>query len=91
MPYTPLAGAQYGLPPTSVTRLTVPPGTRYATVCAESGTIRYTTSGTAPTTSAGMPLDAGSCMSLSGPQVLANFQAIQAINGSGTLDVEFFR
>lgn len=88
-PYAPLSPGQYGLAPTSETALTVPLGARYATVCAETATVRYTTDGqTAPSSSVGMPLAAGACVSLSGTQALANFRALSA---SGKLDVEYFQ
>jgi hypothetical protein len=88
-PYAPLSPGQYGLAPTSATALTVPSGARYATVCAETATVRYTTDGrTAPSSGVGMPLAAGACVTLSGPQALANFLAFSA---SGKLDVEYFQ
>ena len=87
--YTPLSPGQHNLTPTSSTALTVPAGARYATVCASSATVKYTTDGTTtPTGSVGQPLAAGSCVPLSGPMVLANFRAISA---TGTLDVEYFQ
>jgi hypothetical protein len=88
-PYAPLSPGQHNLAPTSAIALTVPSGARYATVCASGSTVRYTTDGTTtPTSSVGMPLSAGTCMALSGPQVLANFRAFSA---SGTLDAEYFQ
>jgi hypothetical protein len=88
-PYAPLSPGQHNLSPTSATALTVPSGARYATVCASGSTVRYTTDGTTtPTGTVGMPLAASACLSLSGPQVLANFRAFSA---SGTLDVEYFQ
>jgi hypothetical protein len=91
-PFKPLAPAQYGVSVSSATALTVPSGARYAVVCAEGATVRYTTSGTTPTSSVGIPLLATStsapCVSLYGPAILAAFQAI----GSGaTIDVEYFQ
>jgi len=87
--YTPLSPGQHNLAPTSSTALSVPTGARYATVCASSATVKYTTDGTTtPTGSVGQPLAAGSCVSLSGATVLANFRAIST---TGTLDVEYFQ
>ena len=87
--YTPLPPGQHNLAPASATSLTVPAGARIATICASAGPAKYTTDGvTIPTVSVGQPLAAGSCLSLSGPAVLANFRVVSA---SGTLDVEYFR
>jgi len=87
--YTPLSPGQHNLAPISSTALTVPTGARYATVCASSATVKYTTDGTTtPTASVGQPLAAGSCVSLSGATVLTNFRAISA---TGILDVEYFQ
>ncbi len=87
--YTPLPPGQYGLAPTSPTALTIPAGARYAVICAEGATVRYTTDGaTTPTGLVGIPLDSGVCAALSGATVLANFRAFSS---AGTLDVEFFQ
>ena len=87
--YTPLPPSQHNLAPTSATSLTVPAGARTATVCASAAPAKYTTDGvTIPTASVGQPLAAGSCLSLSGPAVLANFRVVSAL---GTLDIEYFR
>lgn len=87
--YAPLPPGQHNLSPSSPTALTVPAGARYATVCASTSVAKYTTDGvTIPTTGVGQTLPAGSCVSLSGPAVLANFRVISA---SGTLDVEYFQ
>jgi hypothetical protein len=87
--YTPLPPGQHNLAAASATALAVPAGARYATVCASTAAVRYTTDGaTTPTASVGMPLAAGACMALSGPSVLANFRAFSS---SGTLDVEYFQ
>ena len=87
--YTPLPPGQHNLAPTSATALTVPAGARYATICVSTATAKYTTDGvTTPTVSIGQPLAPGSCVSLSGSAVLANFRVISA---SGTLDVEYFQ
>jgi hypothetical protein len=88
-PYIPLSPGQHNLAPTSAAGLTIPTGARYATICASTATVRYTTDGTTlPTSSVGMPLSGGACMNLSGAIVLANFRAFAT---SGTLDVEYFK
>ncbi len=87
--YTPLPPGQHNLSPASSTALTIPAGARYATVCASTAAARYTTDGeTTPTATIGQPLPAGSCISLSGPVVLANFRVAST---SGTVDVEYFQ
>jgi len=88
-PYVPLSPGQHNLAVASATALTVPALATYAAVCASTATVRYTTDGTTtPTSTVGMPLSAGTCIGLSGPLVLANFQAFST---SGTLDVEYFK
>ena len=88
-PYVPLSPGQHGLAPTSATALTVPTGARLAVICASTATVEYTTDGTTtPTGSVGMPLSSGSCVTLYGPQTIANFKAFSS---TGTLDVEYFR
>ncbi len=87
--YTPLPPGQHNLSPASSTTLTIPAGARYATVCASTASARYTTDGeTTPTATIGQPLPAGSCISLSGPAVLANFRVVST---SGTVDAEYFQ
>jgi hypothetical protein len=87
--YPPLPPGQHNLSPATATGLTIPTGARFATVCASAATAKYTTDGaTTPTGSVGQPLPAGSCVSLSGPAVIANFLVVSA---SGTLDVEYFQ
>lgn len=88
-PYTPLSPGQHNLAPTTSTALTIPIGAAYATVCASTATVKYTTDGTTtPTSSVGQPLTAGTCVALNGAIVLAKFKAISA---SGTLDIEYFQ
>lgn len=88
-PYTPLTPGQHNLAPTVATKLTVPTSAVYATICASTATVRYTTDGTTtPTGSVGMPISAGSCLSLAGSLVLANFNAFSS---TGTLDIEYFQ
>lgn len=88
-PNLPVPPGQHNLTLASSTALAVPTGARFANVCASSAGIKYTTDGiTTPTAGIGQPLAAGACIWLSGPQVLKNFQAM---SGSGTLDVEYFK
>jgi len=88
-PFIPMAGtAQYLLSLNPAATLTVPAGARYAVVCAESSQLRYTTSGTTPTGSTGLPLPSATCVPLYGAPVLAAFQAF---SNSGTLDVEYYQ
>ncbi len=87
-PYTPLPPGQHGLSLSSATKLTVPAGASYAVVQANGGAVKYTTDGaTTPTTSLGMTFASGATIYLSGPLMLANFQAIAS---AATLDVEYF-
>jgi hypothetical protein len=86
--YTPLTPGQHNLAPTSATKLTVPAGALYATICASTAIVRYTTDGTTtPTSAIGTPIAAATCISLAGATVLTNFNSFSA---SGTLDVEYF-
>lgn len=90
-PFTPLTPGQHNLGVVSSTALTVPVGATYATICASTQAVKYTTDGTTtPTSSVGQPLASGQCVALSGPLVLANFRAIQ-VTATATLDVEYFR
>ena len=87
--FTPLSPGQHGIAPTSATTLTIPVGTIYATVCASTALVLYTTDGTTtPTGTVGQPLTAGTCVALSGAKVVSNFKAFSA---TGTLDVEYFK
>lgn len=87
--YTPLTPGQHNLAIVASTALTVPTGATYATIQAATAQVKYTTDGTtAPTSTVGMTLPAGSGVILSGATVLANFRAISA---TGTLDVEYFK
>lgn len=87
--YMPLPPGQHNVAPTSSTALSIPQGARYATVCASAALVKYTTDGTTtPTPTIGQPLAAGTCVSLSGLAVLANFRAFSP---TGTLDVEYFQ
>ena len=72
----------------SATRLTVPDGTSYATICAEVAALRWLANGTAPTTTVGNPIPAGSCMSYVGS--LPAVQLIQQTSG-GIADVNYYK
>lgn len=88
-PFTPLTPGQHGTAITSSTALTIPATATYATMCARTAAINYTTDGTTtPTSTVGQPLAAGACVALSGPTVLANLKMISA---TGTPDVEYFK
>lgn len=87
-PAYPVAGAQYGVTPTTVTALTVPAAAQFMRACASTAIVRYTTSGTAPTGSVGLQIAVGSCIELTGRAVLMSFQAFSS---SGVLDVEYFK
>lgn len=87
--YTPLSPGQHGLSLGTATSLTVPSGALYATVCASTATVYYTTDGTTtPSNGVGQPLASGVCVALSGPLVIGNFKAF---SNTGTIDVEYFR
>lgn len=83
------AGAgQYALAVTSVQTLTVPATALIAEICVETASSRYTTTGTTPTSTIGIPVAAGGCFQLAGRASLTAFQII----GSGaTVDVEYFK
>jgi hypothetical protein len=88
-PYAPLPPGQHNVTLTSATPLTTPAGAVVAIVCAQTSNVTYTTDGvTTPSASVGMQLYAGSCVSLTGAAVLANFNAFSS---SGTLDIEYFK
>jgi hypothetical protein len=62
---------------------------RCASVCAATSAVKVTTDGvTTPTSTVGQQLLAGTCKSLSGVELIANFRAVSS---AGTLDVEYFR
>ena len=88
------AGAgQYGVSLNSITSLTVPTGTLQAEICVESATARYTTSGTSPSSTVGVPVvpptsSNPQCFPLSGFAILSTFQIIGA---GATMDVEYFK
>ena len=87
--YAPLTPGQHNVAITTATLLTVPSGSTYATVCASTANVKYTTDGTTtPTSTIGMTLATGACVTLSGATVVANFKAISA---TGTLDSEYFK
>ncbi len=86
-PAIPVAGAQYTVGPTAATALTVPATAQFAIACGSVAVIRYTTSGTTPTSTVGLQIAVGSCIQLS----VAQMAAFQAISATGKLDVEYFK
>ena len=88
------AGAgQYGLAITSAQTLTVPAGSLIAEICVDTAAARYTTTGTTPSSSVGIPVVPQSssipaCFQLSGA---ANLSAFKIIGSGATIDVEYFR
>ena len=88
-PYTPLAGSQYGLALTTVTSLTVPSGAVFATITVETGSVRYSSTGT-PTATSGMLLTVGGPYTMAiNPLSVVKF--IDATASTGTIDVEYFQ
>lgn len=92
--YIPMAGTgQYGVAITSLQTLTIPAGALIAEICVETAAARYTTTGTTPSSSVGIPVVPQSstipaCFQLSGVGALNAFKII----GSGaTMDVEYFK
>jgi hypothetical protein len=77
---------QYGVAITSVTALTVPIFAAAAEICVETAAARYTTTGTTPSATVGVPVAAGTCFQFAGP-----FSAFQIIGSGATLDVEYFK
>ncbi len=87
--FLPVGVGQHNIALATATPLTTPQGAVFATVCATTAAVRYTTDGvTTPTPTLGQPLAAGSCVALSGAKVLSNFRAASA---GGVLDVEYFQ
>lgn len=92
--YQPMPGtAQYAVNIGSATALTFPSGAIIAEICVNTAAARYTTTGTTPTSSTGIPVVPASstipaCFQLAGAVLLTAFKII----GSGaTMDVEYFR
>ncbi len=86
---SPITGsAQYAVAITSLQTLTVPAGAVIAEICVETATARYTTTGTVPTSTVGIPITAGGCFQLSG---LVALQAFKIIGSGATMDVEYFK
>lgn len=90
---SPIAGSgQYALAITSVQSLTVPASAIIAEICVEAAASRYTTTGTTPTSTVGMPVvptaTVPSCFQLAG---LVAMQAFKIIGAGATIDVEYFK
>jgi hypothetical protein len=77
---------QYAVGITSVTTLTVPQFAAAAFICVETAAARYTTTGTTPSATVGIPVAAGTCFQFAGP-----FSTFQIIGSGATLDVEYFK
>lgn len=73
----------------SATALTIPAGSTYAVVCAETQGVRWRDDGVAPTATVGMPMPSGTCMEI---VILApsNLQFIQQM-ASATIDVNYYQ
>jgi hypothetical protein len=72
----------------SSTALTIPTGATYAIICAETQAVRFRDDGSAPTSSIGMPLAVGACLTYDGNLSLLRF--IQQTS-SATLDALYYR
>ena len=86
--YKPVSGAQYALAITSVQTLTVPNAARIAEICVDTAVARYTTSGTTPSASVGIPVASGTCFQIAGRDALLAFQIIGA---GATATIEYFQ
>jgi hypothetical protein len=86
--YKPTGTPQYGLAVTSVQTLTVPTQARIAEICVDTAAIRYTTSGTTPSSTVGMAVASGACFQIAGRDALI---ALQVIGSGATVDVEYFQ
>jgi hypothetical protein len=85
-PPTSSAGpGQYGVSIGSVTALTVPPFAASAKICVEGGAARYTSTGTTPSATVGIPAAIG-CFPFFGP-----LTAFQIVGTGATMDVEYFK
>jgi hypothetical protein len=83
------AGAgQYAVAITSAQTLTIPAGSLIAEICVETASARYTTTGTTPTSTVGVPVASGGCFQLAGA---ANLTAFKIIGSGATMDVEYFK
>jgi hypothetical protein len=86
--YKPVGTAQYALAITLVQTLTVPTTARIAQICVDTATARYTTSGTNPSASVGIPVASGTCFQLAGHDALV---ALKIIGSGATVTVEYFQ
>jgi hypothetical protein len=85
-PTSSAGNGQYGVSLASVTSLTVPVFAGSAQICVEGAAARYTTTGTTPSSTVGIPVAAGTCFQFAGP-----FSTFQIIGAGATLDVEYFK
>jgi hypothetical protein len=67
--------------------LTVPANTSYGKIVSSTAAVRYTTDGTTPSATVGMPLTNGTMYDILGPAMLAAFKAYGA--STATLDIEY--
>ena len=79
---------QYAISINTVTLLSEPPSAKFAEICVEGQSARYTDDGTTPTASIGIPVTVGTCFQYAGP--LAAFQIIGQAAG-GTIDVSYYK
>ncbi len=84
-------GAQFGLSVTSaaVVTLTVPNAAMVAQIVVRGASVAYTTDGTAPTATKGMPANVEDIILLNSRDELDKFKVI-AVSPTATLDVEYF-
>lgn len=79
---------QYALAVTTNTTLSVPLGAKVAQICVETAGVRYRDDGGSPTTTVGIPVNAGACFQFAGPLSALQFTAQ---SGSPTLSVSYYR
>lgn len=99
MPYAPyplsdVGGAQYGLACTTSTALTVPAAAKHCIINVNTQAVRWTTDGTAPTSSKGMHVAAGGQISFMDLNIdyFALIRSLLVIQeaSAATLDVMYF-
>lgn len=86
--FTSAGAGQYALAITTVQTLTVPAGSLIAEICVETASARYTTTGTTPSSTVGVPVAAGGCFQLAG---VADLTALKIIGAGATTTVEYFK
>lgn len=63
----------------------------FAILVLETAEIRFTTDGTAPTTTVGIPLEPYQSITIQGKDDLTRFRAIRTTSTSGSLKVQYFQ